>query len=63
MGRKLKELSGKEVVKILERFGFNVISQVGSHVKLRRISPTGSETLIVPASQSIPRGTVRDIFG
>ncbi|MBN8636179.1 MAG: type II toxin-antitoxin system HicA family toxin [Anaerolineae bacterium] len=34
---KLKCLSGKELIKILERFGFEVISQKGSHVRLQRV--------------------------
>jgi len=36
---KLKNLSGKEVIKILLSFGFEVASQKGSHVKLRRVLP------------------------
>ena len=63
MGTKLKALSGAEILKILEGFGFVVISQNGSHVKLRRISIGGSETLIVPAHNQIPKGTLRAIFG
>jgi len=34
---KLKVLSGRQVVKILSRFGFKAVSQRGSHVKLRGI--------------------------
>jgi len=34
---KLKRLSGKELIKILEGFGFKVISQKGSHVRLQRM--------------------------
>lgn len=30
---KLKKLSGKEVISILNLFGFEVINQRGSHVK------------------------------
>ncbi len=62
MVTKLRELSGREIIKIFETFGFSVVSQVGSHVKLRRMSIAGAEMLIVPAHTKIPRGTVRDIF-
>ncbi|MCZ8222552.1 MAG: type II toxin-antitoxin system HicA family toxin [Microcystis sp.] len=31
---KLKQLSGKDVIKILARFGFTIHSQRGSHIKL-----------------------------
>ncbi len=33
---KLKPLSGKDVIKILNKFGFEIETQKGSHVKLRR---------------------------
>lgn len=33
---KLKRLSGAEVVDILASFGFQIHSQKGSHIKLRR---------------------------
>ena len=34
---KLRVLSGKDVVAILESFGFLIQSQQGSHLKLRRM--------------------------
>jgi predicted RNA binding protein YcfA (HicA-like mRNA interferase family) len=34
---KLKQLSGKDIIKILDRFGFIIHSQRGSHIKLRRV--------------------------
>lgn len=34
---KLKVLSGRDVVKILGQFGFQILSQKGSHIKLRRM--------------------------
>jgi len=33
---KLKTLSGKDVIKIFECFGFTIIGQKGSHVELGR---------------------------
>jgi predicted RNA binding protein YcfA (HicA-like mRNA interferase family) len=38
---RLKRLSGVEVIKILEKFGFEVHSQRGDHVKMRPITGTG----------------------
>lgn len=51
MSPKLKRLSGREVIAILGRFGFEVLSQKGSHVKLRRLSHGAKETLTIPCSQ------------
>lgn len=45
---KLKILSGKNVIEILENFGFSVIGQKGSHTKLRRIENNHKQTLTVP---------------
>jgi len=60
---KLKVLSGKQVVKVLSRFGFKVISQRGSHIKLRRILENGTkQTLTIPLHQELDRGTLRAIY-
>ena len=60
---KLRVLSGKEVVKILSKFGFEVISQRGSHVKLRRILPDGTkQTLTVPLHEELDKGTLKAII-
>ena len=60
---KLRILSGKEVVRIFSRFGFKVISQRGSHVKLRKVLADGAkQTLTIPIHEELDRGTLRAIF-
>ena len=60
---KLRHLSGSEVIRILERFGFTVHAQRGSHVKLRRIGSAGEkQTLTIPRHQELDTGTLRAIF-
>ena len=59
---KLKRLSGKEVIAMLKQFGFEVHSQKGSHVKLRRPSISGKETLTVPNHRQLDTGTCRAIY-
>ena len=62
MGAKLKPLSGRELISIFERFGFSAISQHGSHVKMRRFSIAGTETLTIPRPHSHPEGhAARDL--
>ena len=63
MGVRLKHLSGRDLVLIFETFGFAAVSQKGSHVKMRRMSISGSETLLIPFHNTIPKGTLRAIFG
>ena len=54
-----KLYSSGYIVKILEKFGFVLISQKGSHQKLRK----GSLTVIVPAGRKeIPVGTFYSIL-
>lgn len=60
---KFRRLSGSDVVAILARFGFAIVSQRGSHVKLRRLTPDGRrQTLILPNHREIDAGTCRAIF-
>ena len=63
MSPRLRRLSGSEVITILGRFGFEVLSQRGSHVKLRRIGKGGEkETLTIPAHDELDPGTLHGVF-
>jgi predicted RNA binding protein YcfA (HicA-like mRNA interferase family) len=60
---KLRHLSGAEVVRIFEIFGFTQVSQKGSHIKLRRFAADGSkQTLTLPNHSELERGTLRAII-
>ena len=62
MSPKLKRLSGSEVVDIMRTFGFEMYSQRGSHVKLRRISVKEErQTLTIPLDAELDVGTLRAI--
>jgi predicted RNA binding protein YcfA (HicA-like mRNA interferase family) len=58
----LRRLSGREVISILQRFGFQPVSQRGSHVKLMRETTTARQTLTVPAHSELDTGTLRAIL-
>ena len=63
MSPKLRRLSGKEVIAILRRFGFDVNSQRGSHAKLRRVNPAGErQTLTIAVHDELDLGTLQAIF-
>ena len=55
---KLPHVSGAEVVRALERLGFEVIRQRGSHIVLRR----GSSGCVVPNHREIKTGTLSGVF-
>jgi len=60
---KLRVLSGRDVLKILGGFGFQVFAQRGSHIKLRRILPGGrTQTVTLPDHNEIDRGTLHAIY-
>ncbi|MEO8612005.1 MAG: type II toxin-antitoxin system HicA family toxin [Chloroflexota bacterium] len=46
---KLRRLSGKEVIKILESFDFEIFSQKGSHIRLQRITSDGQQQRLLVA--------------
>lgn len=58
---KIKVLSGLEVVKFLERHGFIVVSQRGSHIKMVIIKDE-KDTIIIPRHKSLKRGLLHGII-
>jgi predicted RNA binding protein YcfA (HicA-like mRNA interferase family) len=57
---KLPQVSGAEVVRALEKIGFTVRRQHGSHIILRRDTPFAQT--VVPNHRQIDRGTLRAIL-
>ncbi|MBU1323343.1 type II toxin-antitoxin system HicA family toxin [Patescibacteria group bacterium] len=57
---KLPSVSSTQTIKALKKIGFVVISQKGSHIKLRRILPTRKDTLTIPNHREIRKGTLKN---
>ncbi len=57
---KLPVISGRECVKALQRLGFVIKRQEGSHIILRRESPFAQ--VVVPDHKELDRGTLRAIL-
>jgi len=55
-------VSGQETIKALQRAGFIVLRQRGSHVVLKKQTPTGSTGCVVPLHQELAVGVVRSIL-
>ncbi|MBI1812611.1 type II toxin-antitoxin system HicA family toxin [Candidatus Peregrinibacteria bacterium] len=54
--------SSRYIQKVLERHGFSVVSQKGSHIKFRKVCEE-TLTVILPANRKeIPHGTFRSIL-
>ena len=60
MSKLPRGLSGKEIVKALQRTGFYVKRQKGSHIVLRRGSPFAQ--VVVPDHKSVDTGTLASIL-
>ncbi|MCL6533586.1 MAG: type II toxin-antitoxin system HicA family toxin [Armatimonadetes bacterium] len=55
---KLPVLSGRELIRLLQKAGFEVVRQKGSHVSLRK----GDRRTVVPLHDELAKGTLRDIL-
>ena len=62
MSRHLPAISGREMIRALQRAGFVVLRQKGSHVSLERRSAEGYWRTIVPLHREIRPGTLSDIL-
>lgn len=60
MSKLPRGLSGKEVIKALERAGFYIRRRKGSHIVLRRNNPFAQ--VVVPEHKSIDTGTLASIL-
>jgi predicted RNA binding protein YcfA (HicA-like mRNA interferase family) len=52
-------LSGKEIIKVLNKIGYNVVRQRGSHI---RLECPGRKPVTVPNYKSIDRSLLRKIL-
>jgi predicted RNA binding protein YcfA (HicA-like mRNA interferase family) len=57
---RLPDISGREVIRALERAGFHRKHQKGSHVVMRRDHPFAQT--VVPDHREVHRGTLRGIL-
>jgi len=55
---KLPVLSGKDLIKVLEREGFQIVRQKGSHVSLQK----GEFRTVVPLHTDLAKGTLLGIL-
>jgi len=62
---KLPRITGADLVRVLQKAGFTVARQRGSHVQLRREEPDGSVTTFpvpVHAGKDLKKGTLKGIL-
>ncbi len=59
---KLPILSGKEIIRILNKFGFNEVRQKGSHVILKKFTGSKEIGCVVPLHKEVAVGTLKGII-
>ena len=59
---KLPVLSGLDLIKLLEKFGFIQIRQKGSHIVLKKTTPAQTIGTVVPNHRELAEGTLRAIL-
>lgn len=58
MGSKYPVLPPKDVISVLKKYGFNLVSQKGSHMKYSN----GARVVIIPNHSEIAKGTLKSIL-
>lgn len=59
---KLPQISGVELVKKLQKFGFVVVRQRGSHIRLEKNTSQGTIKITMPAHKLLKKGTLHHII-
>ena len=59
---KLYRVSGKATIRALDKLGFYVVQQRGSHVVLKKTTDKGDIGCVVPVHKELAIGTLRGIL-
>jgi predicted RNA binding protein YcfA (HicA-like mRNA interferase family) len=62
MSPKLPVISGADLIRVLAKFGYAVVRQKGSHVRLRHANDPQRVPVIVPLHPELAFGTLRRIL-
>lgn len=54
----IPQVSGKEIIKALEKIGFEVARQKGSHIRLTRMLKGQKQLITIPNHKVIRKGTL-----
>ena len=59
---KLPQISGIELIKKLKNFGFVIVRQRGSHIRLEKTNLNGTIKITVPNHSNLKKGTLLHII-
>jgi predicted RNA binding protein YcfA (HicA-like mRNA interferase family) len=58
-----RDFSGTELARALRRFGYDVVRQTGSHLRLTRHHAGDDQHITIPGHKSLKIGTLNNILG
>ncbi len=59
---KLPVISGKEAIRALEKAGFIIVRQRGSHVSIKKVTSEKVIKITIPLHETLDRGTLKSII-
>ncbi|MGB2841516.1 MAG: type II toxin-antitoxin system HicA family toxin [Halobacteriota archaeon] len=59
---KLPVVSGERLIKALQKLGYTVVRQRGTHIRLKKVTESGVHSITVPNHREIAKGTLNDIL-
>jgi predicted RNA binding protein YcfA (HicA-like mRNA interferase family) len=59
---KLPALPARKLLKALQKDGFEIVPQKGSHIRLKKKTPAETRIVIVPNHDEIAKGTLSSIL-
>jgi predicted RNA binding protein YcfA (HicA-like mRNA interferase family) len=57
-----RDLSGRELCRLLKRIGYDITRQSGSHIRLTRTTASGSHNITIPDHTPVKIGTLNKIL-
>jgi predicted RNA binding protein YcfA (HicA-like mRNA interferase family) len=57
-----RNVSGSDLIKLLVKYGYEVARQKGSHIRLSKLSETGTHHLTIPNHDPLKLGTLNAIL-
>jgi predicted RNA binding protein YcfA (HicA-like mRNA interferase family) len=59
---RLPQTSGRDLIKLMQSLGYEILRQKGSHVRRRKVSAVGEHNITVPDHDALAKGTLNDIL-
>ncbi|MGA7854210.1 MAG: type II toxin-antitoxin system HicA family toxin [Candidatus Acidiferrales bacterium] len=59
---RLPQTSGRDLIKLMQSLGYEILRQKGSYVRLRKVSAVGEHNITVPDHNALAKGTLNDIL-